>query len=69
MAISTSTPRTASPLPRLEAGDHLDQATFHERYEAMSASSMAGWRVSVLVSATKGCFACLIYLLTRRVNI
>ncbi|HEY7711095.1 MAG TPA: Uma2 family endonuclease [Candidatus Entotheonella sp.] len=35
MAISTSTPRTASPLPRLEAGDHLDQATFHERYEAM----------------------------------
>jgi Uma2 family endonuclease len=35
MAISTSAPRTASPLPRLEAGDHLDQATFHERYEAM----------------------------------
>ena len=22
-------------LPRLEAGDHLDQATFHQRYEAM----------------------------------
>ncbi|MDH3601061.1 MAG: Uma2 family endonuclease [Candidatus Tectomicrobia bacterium] len=35
MAISTSAPRVASPLPRLEAGDHLDQATFHERYEAM----------------------------------
>lgn len=28
MAISTSAPRSASPLPRLEAGDHLDQATF-----------------------------------------
>jgi Uma2 family endonuclease len=25
----------ASRLPPLEAGDHLDQATFHERYEAM----------------------------------
>lgn len=23
------------PLPRLEAGDHLDQATFHKRYKAM----------------------------------
>jgi Uma2 family endonuclease len=35
MAISTSAPRTASSMPRLEAGDHLDQASFHERYEAM----------------------------------
>src|SRR5215510_5597642 len=23
------------PIPPLEAGDHLDQATFHARYEAM----------------------------------
>lgn len=35
MAISTSAQRIASPIPRLEAGDHLDQPTFHERYEAM----------------------------------
>lgn len=35
MAILTFAPRMASPTPRLEAGDHLDQATFHERYEAM----------------------------------
>jgi len=27
---------SVSPLPPLEAGDHLDQATFHTRYEAMS---------------------------------
>jgi Uma2 family endonuclease len=33
MAISTK--RATSPIPRLEAGDHLGQATFHERYEAM----------------------------------
>src|SRR2546421_498483 len=27
--------RRASALPPLENGDHLDQATFHARYEAM----------------------------------
>lgn len=27
--------RTAPAMPRLEAGDHLDQATFHERYQTM----------------------------------
>ena len=27
--------RTAEPIPPLEAGDHLDQKTFHERYKAM----------------------------------
>src|SRR6266851_320525 len=26
---------TVPHLPHLEAGDHLDQATFHKRYEAM----------------------------------
>ena len=38
-AFSGTTTRTASTrtpgLPRLEAGDHLDRQTFHERYEAM----------------------------------
>jgi Uma2 family endonuclease len=29
------TPRVASSIPSLESGDHLDQATFHERYTAM----------------------------------
>jgi len=29
------TVQTASPLPPVEAGDALDQATFHERYKAM----------------------------------
>lgn len=32
---------TESHLPPLEAGDHLDQATFHERYEAMPAGFRA----------------------------
>ena len=32
---------TESRLPPLEAGDHLDQATFHERYEAMPAGFRA----------------------------
>jgi Uma2 family endonuclease len=27
--------RTVEPIPPLEAGDHLDQKTFHERYKAM----------------------------------
>ena len=35
MAISTSV--KPLPIPRLEAGDCLDQATFHERYQAMPA--------------------------------
>ena len=35
MAISTSA--EPLPIPRLEAGDCLDQATFHERYQAMPA--------------------------------
>ncbi|MEX0717283.1 MAG: Uma2 family endonuclease [Planctomycetaceae bacterium] len=36
MSTSTITERRASSaLPPLEAGDHLDQPTFHERYEAM----------------------------------
>lgn len=33
-----TTPPTAHPkkdLPHLEAGDHLDQKMYHERYEAM----------------------------------
>lgn len=37
-SISTSTiteRQASSALPPLEAGDHLDQPTFHERYEAM----------------------------------
>jgi Uma2 family endonuclease len=32
---------TMPHLPRLEAGDHLDQATFHARYEAMSSECRA----------------------------
>ena len=32
---SPSTALHGRHLPRLEAGDHLDQATFHARYEAM----------------------------------
>jgi Putative restriction endonuclease len=32
---SPSTALHGRPLPPLEAGDHLDQATFHARYEAM----------------------------------
>lgn len=32
---------TVPHLPRLEAGDHLDQATFHQRYEAMPAGFRA----------------------------
>ena len=32
---------TVSRRPPLEAGDHLDQATFHERYEAMPAGFRA----------------------------
>lgn len=35
MAIASHTTSTALPMPRVEAGDHLDQATFHERYKAM----------------------------------
>lgn len=35
MAISISTRQAALPHPRLEAGDQLDQATFHARYAAM----------------------------------
>jgi hypothetical protein len=31
----TRPPRTKKPLPPLENGDHLDQKTFHNRYEAM----------------------------------
>ena len=31
---SPSTTLHGRPLPPLEAGDHLDQATFHARYEA-----------------------------------
>ena len=27
------------PMPPLEAGDHLDQKTFHERYKAMPRGS------------------------------
>jgi len=27
--------RVNAPIPLLEPGDHLDQKTFHERYEAM----------------------------------
>jgi Uma2 family endonuclease len=34
-APSPSTAWPGRPLPPLEAGDHLDQATFHARYEAM----------------------------------
>src|SRR5688500_2917697 len=30
-----------SDVPRLEPGDHLDQTTFHERYEAMGESVRA----------------------------
>jgi Uma2 family endonuclease len=33
--------RTTDALPLLEAGDHLDQKTFHERYEAMPPSFRA----------------------------
>jgi Uma2 family endonuclease len=34
-------PPTRPPLPPLEAGDHLDQKTFHARYEAMPADFRA----------------------------
>ncbi len=34
--IATTLPETpAESVPPLEAGDHLDQKTFHERYKAM----------------------------------
>jgi len=35
MATSPHAARSVPHLPPLEAGDHLDQATFHERYKAM----------------------------------
>ena len=35
MATWSQAVSTASQVPRLEAGDHLDQATFHTRYKAM----------------------------------
>lgn|GEM_PF-2507776 len=38
--IPTALPQV-SPLPLLEAGDHLDQPTFHQRYAAMPASFRA----------------------------
>jgi Uma2 family endonuclease len=38
--VSHATPTTV-PLPRLEAGDHLDQATFHAYYTAMPATFRA----------------------------
>lgn len=41
MATVSHAPPEAQRLPRLEAGDHLDQATFHARYEAMPAAFRA----------------------------
>jgi Putative restriction endonuclease len=35
IAIKKASPKPEEPLPPLENGDHLDQKTFHERYEAM----------------------------------
>ena len=35
MAIASHITPGALSMPRVEAGDHLDQATFHERYKAM----------------------------------
>jgi Uma2 family endonuclease len=35
MAVASHISPTALPIPRVEAGDHLDQATFHARYKAM----------------------------------
>jgi Uma2 family endonuclease len=47
-------PRFSAPaLPRLENGDHLDQKTFHERYEAMPEgvkAELIGGRVYVVAS-------------------
>src|SRR5437867_12024398 len=34
-------PTTEQTLPPLEPGDHLDQKTFHERYEAMPPGTRA----------------------------
>ena len=39
--VSAPSARTVPHLPYLEAGDHLDQATFHARYEAMPAEFRA----------------------------
>jgi Uma2 family endonuclease len=36
-AVSAATPVFVPPLPALEPGDHLDQPTFHARYEASPA--------------------------------
>ena len=36
-AVTGATPVFMPPLPALEPGDHLDQATFHARYEASPA--------------------------------
>src|SRR5215831_16064682 len=41
MAPSPYAALTIPHLPRLEAGDHLDQATFHARYEAMPSAFRA----------------------------
>jgi Uma2 family endonuclease len=35
MAIASHSTPEALSMPRVEAGDHLDQATYHERYKAM----------------------------------
>src|SRR5947207_11248953 len=45
-AVSPSTPTPSTrpaveSLPPLEPGDHLDQKTFHERYEAMPPGTQA----------------------------
>lgn len=41
MVTGTPTPQATLCLQPLEAGDHLDQATFHERYKAMPAGFRA----------------------------
>src|ERR1700735_5367681 len=41
ISVLRNTPKLKKELPPLENGDHLDQKTFHERYEAMPAGVRA----------------------------
>ncbi|OAI40276.1 hypothetical protein AYO40_04975 [Planctomycetaceae bacterium SCGC AG-212-D15] len=51
-----ATPPSQPPIPPLENGDHLDQRTFHERYEAMPEGTRAeliGGIVYIMASPLK----------------
>lgn len=41
IATESKVPQSRAAIPRLEPGDKLDQATFHERYEAMPGGTRA----------------------------